>query len=278
MRLYDVDHGCIFEAGHGGYWDKYMLTKEGKPRKKLSYGILKWITEQCGGIFYPSVSSIASGVDGFGAFGIGSRWATGITSEKAAELLTGWIKEDEFPEPVKMEGIIKAESTKRQQRARDKGSELHGVFHDVTTGKVKLDGLTDEKRAFYYTCCKALHNDLDIKKGSYKTEVQKICSGIAGTCDVLANVPVIEWKTVEKFRTPHNSEIAQVCMYAHINGKDVAFLVQVHQTTMEYKIYGPYTDNVLSSNVHIMTRLLSVHQTLMQMKLASVKTVTPTGF
>jgi hypothetical protein len=274
MRLYNKNTLKIFQPGEE-FWNTYMITKTGEPRKRISYGILKYMYMELGVTLAPSVSTIASGLDGFGAFSAGSQWAAMVTSEVAAEVAMEAMT-DKFVTQKNLETKIKSAAQARLSRARDRGTLLHGVFHDVCTGKVKLKSLSDHQRAFYHVCREILLTKIDIPEGSWSTEQVLSCRSMVGTADVIAPKVVLDWKTVEKFRDVHESELGQLAAYAKLSDANEAYLVQIEQESLSFRIVKHMESNEISNYWSIMTTAGKLWELMLYGKLNRTRLVNPT--
>lgn len=270
MRLYQVSTGELFAPGNA-YWDKYMITKKGTPRKKMSWGILKYLIYEMGVNITPSVTEVASCLNGFGAFNIGSQWATGVTADVAAQLLDKNINPSEFSDAVKKASI------EEQHKARDRGTLLHGIFHDVTSGKRKESDLSEEEKAFLYSCRCALHNKIDCPPDSYQTEVMLKHNSTCGTADVVSTSCSIinDWKTVREFHPVRESEWGQLAAYLVAAQLRSGYITQIHQTTFEHKVYGPLEGDALDLYYQAFDTARRLMGVMLRIKLKNTKIVYP---
>lgn len=274
MRFYDAKNQEVFQPG-SKLWNEFMLTKKGNPRKNISWGIFKYITEVLGYRLYPSVTEIASALNGFGAFGIGAKWATNVTAEQAGALLA----KNTGANPEAFVKAVQKASLAVQTEARDKGTLLHGIFHDVVTGKLKESDLTDEGKKMLHACRCALHNDIDCPPGSYKTEVFVTITGSCGTADLWSeiNKTIVDWKTVKDFRPVHHSELGQLAAYMAGTSSENGYIVQIKQSTFEYKIHGPIKPLERSSYYQMFDLARRMLSTQLGVKLSKTKIIYPEG-
>ena len=222
MRHYVVETGTRFDMNHP-LWKQHMVTKEGKPRKKISWEIARDMEAKGILTLVPSVTEIAKGADAFGAFGAGAGWGRDMTIAALQDVL----KQDAPWTHETVEKLARANMNK----PRDVGSELHESFDHIKTGRLKYDKATAEQQAFY-AACEVLIAELGLKE--YRTEVEFANHEYGGTADLDSGSKGIDWKTVAKPRPVRPAEVIQVSAYARHFDWGEAWLAHYDQSTRKF--------------------------------------------
>lgn len=221
-RSYDAVYGRRFDKNHE-VWRTKMLTKAGKPYARMDYKKAAELEEQGLIRLVPAVTDIASVANGFGLFGNAARWGMEIGVDAAIE--TSQSADD---------SVWRTDAVERAKEIMDapkeKGSELHEVYHLIETGAMRYEQATDDQKAFYDACV-ALLESLDIRVMG--TETVFVTSEYGGTADLSGGRAMltvgIDWKTVQKARPPRKSEILQVSAYAQALGWSEALICYYDQ-------------------------------------------------
>jgi hypothetical protein len=229
--MYDAISGKCFDMNHP-VWIEHNKTKKRTVSSRLTKVKKDELTRLGLVRLYPPVSEVASVADGFSSFGIGANWGRDMTLKAYASCIESLSPEAGSPKPDAIEALAKTLMT----AARDKGSELHGAFHLLRTGQ--LANPTADQQTFHDACmdfCKSRFETI-------KTEVS-FCDedlGCGGTCDVDGQRKQdfsggVDWKTVQDWREPRMSELAQVGGYAlHFKWND-AYVGYYHQTQKQMR-------------------------------------------
>lgn len=224
MRQYDYISQRLFSADHP-VWISRMVTAKGKPKRRFdpkqaaqleAEGLIKLV---------PSVTTVAKIAD-MGGFSAGSRWGMEIGVDAT---LDAW---DDVtinrPEGIYLwKDAAQTLAQERMTEARDKGSELHGVFDDVTRGRKILDDLTEDQYRFFHVAAELVQG---LGVDEFETEKVFVTEEYGGTADVSGQERGLDFKTVAKFRPARTSELLQLGAYAHALNWHNATIAYIRQS------------------------------------------------
>lgn len=223
-RMYDVLTGRRFDMNHES-WKLHMVNKDGSIKSRMDYKLADKLVEQGIIELVPSVTEVAEVGNGFGVFKFAAAWGMEIGVQATmntwgGELASTW------------EDRALALAKQIMDAPKDKGSELHDLFHRMETGQVKEPTAEETK---FWEVCSGVIMELGIM-APFRTEVEFACSRYGGTCDLDAFSRGLDWKTVKEFRQPRISELLQIAAYADHFGWTEAFIVYIRQHDFARKI------------------------------------------